>query len=59
MPAAPTLKGIVMLLRVGALVDGVEIVDLERAADLIAGDVLEDVEREQVIACRRATARAA
>ena len=36
-------------LRVRALVDGVEVVHLERAADLIAGHVLEDVEREQLI----------
>src|SRR6185503_18988540 len=36
-------------LRVRGLVDGVERVDLERAADLIAGDVLEDVEHEQLV----------
>ena len=34
---------------VGALVDGVEVVDLECAADLIAGQVLEDVERKQLL----------
>ena len=36
-------------LRVRALVDRVEVVDLERAADLVAGQVLEDVEREQLV----------
>ena len=58
-PCCPDPEGDGDALRVGALVDGIEIVDLERAADLIAGDVLQDVEREQVIGARRATARAA
>ena len=39
-------------LRIGALVDCVEIVDLESLADLIAGGVLEGVERQQIVLAR-------
>ena len=39
----------VIVCGLGLLSTRVEVVHLERAADLIAGQVLEDVEREQLV----------
>ena len=46
------MKGIVMRCGLRTLVDRIEIVDLESLADLIAGDVFEGVERQQIVLAR-------